>query len=78
MLAEQSKGNELPAPPSETSMGALLGHLREAKKNFQPSNVQFGLMPALKKRAPKRVRKELYGKRAMDLFEAWFEENIKK
>ncbi|WP_027722956.1 methylenetetrahydrofolate--tRNA-(uracil(54)-C(5))-methyltransferase (FADH(2)-oxidizing) TrmFO [Maridesulfovibrio zosterae] len=77
MLAEQIKGNELPAPPQETSMGALLGHLREKKKNFQPSNVQFGLMPALKKRAPKRIRKELYGERAMELFEAWRSENIK-
>lgn len=77
MLAQQVKGNELPAPPPETSMGALIGHLREKKKNFQPSNVQFGLMPALKKRAPKRVRKELYGKRAMEMFDAWFGENIK-
>ncbi|WP_419780114.1 methylenetetrahydrofolate--tRNA-(uracil(54)-C(5))-methyltransferase (FADH(2)-oxidizing) TrmFO [Maridesulfovibrio sp.] len=78
MLAEQAKGKELPAPPPETSMGALLGHLREKKKNFQPSNVQFGLMPALNKRAPKRVRKELYGKRAMEMFEAWLENNIEK
>lgn len=77
MLAQQVKGNELSAPPAETSMGALLNHLREKKKNFQPSNVQFGLMPALNKRAPKRVRKELYGKRAMEMFDAWLAEKIK-
>ncbi|SDL13591.1 methylenetetrahydrofolate--tRNA-(uracil-5-)-methyltransferase [Maridesulfovibrio ferrireducens] len=75
-LAQQAKGRTLPAPPAETSMGALLGHLREHKKNFQPSNVQFGLMPALNKRAPKRVRKELYAKRAMEMFENWFNENL--
>ncbi len=76
MLAKQSKGQELPSPPAETSMGALLAHLREKKKNFQPSNVQFGLMPALNKRAPKRMRKELYGKRAMEIYAKWKEENI--
>ncbi|MBI9110457.1 methylenetetrahydrofolate--tRNA-(uracil(54)-C(5))-methyltransferase (FADH(2)-oxidizing) TrmFO [Maridesulfovibrio ferrireducens] len=75
-LAQQAKGRTLSAPPAETSMGALLGHLREHKKNFQPSNVQFGLMPALNKRAPKRVRKELYAKRAMEMFENWFNENL--
>ncbi|CCO24265.1 methylenetetrahydrofolate--tRNA-(uracil(54)-C(5))-methyltransferase (FADH(2)-oxidizing) TrmFO [Maridesulfovibrio hydrothermalis] len=77
LLAEQAKGRTLPKPPAETSIGALLGHLREKKKNFQPSNVQFGLMPALNKRANKRVRKELYGKRAMELFDAWHLENFK-
>ncbi|WP_320170065.1 methylenetetrahydrofolate--tRNA-(uracil(54)-C(5))-methyltransferase (FADH(2)-oxidizing) TrmFO [Maridesulfovibrio sp.] len=76
MLAEQSKGHNLPTPPAETSLGALLGHLREKKKNFQPSNVQFGLMPDLKKRAPKRMRKELYGKRAMEVFAEWKEKNF--
>lgn len=76
MLAEQAKGKELPLPPAETSLGALLGHLREKKKNFQPSNIQFGLMPALNKRAPKRMRKELYGKRAMEFFDKWKEENL--
>ena len=71
LLAEEAKGRSIPNPPLESSMGALLGHLREAKKNFQPSNIQFGLMPALKMRANKRKRKELYGQRAMELFERW-------
>ncbi len=71
LLAEEAKGRSIPNPPLESSMGALLGHLREAKKNFQPSNIQFGLMPALKMRANKKRRKELYGQRAMELFERW-------
>ncbi len=76
LLAHQMKGHTVPAPPLETSLGALLGHLREQKKNFQPSNVQFGLMPALNKRAPKKARKELYGKRAIEVFESWLKENL--
>ncbi|WP_031483614.1 methylenetetrahydrofolate--tRNA-(uracil(54)-C(5))-methyltransferase (FADH(2)-oxidizing) TrmFO [Maridesulfovibrio frigidus] len=71
LLAEDAKGRTIPNPPLESSMGALLAHLREAKKNFQPSNIQFGLMPALKMRANKKRRKELYGQRAMELFERW-------
>ncbi|OEU65778.1 MAG: methylenetetrahydrofolate--tRNA-(uracil(54)-C(5))-methyltransferase (FADH(2)-oxidizing) TrmFO [Desulfovibrio sp. S3730MH75] len=71
LLAEEAKGRSIPNPPLESSMGALLAHLHEVKKNFQPSNIQFGLMPALKMRANKRKRKELYGQRAMELFERW-------
>ncbi|WP_027178065.1 methylenetetrahydrofolate--tRNA-(uracil(54)-C(5))-methyltransferase (FADH(2)-oxidizing) TrmFO [Maridesulfovibrio bastinii] len=75
LLARRITGLEPSLPPQDTSIGALLGHLREEKKNFQPSNVQFGLMPALNKKAPKRVRKELYGKRAIESFDKWKNEN---
>lgn len=71
MLACKITGKNITVPPLDTAIGALLGHLREEKKNFQPSNVQFGLMPALKKKAPKRLRKELYGKRSIEAFEKW-------
>ena len=57
-------------PPQETALGALLGHLRTPAKRFQPSNVHFGLMPALNRKAPKKKRKELYAQRAR---EAWIE-----
>lgn len=75
MLACRLTGRKLTRPPLETSLGALLGHLSEEKKNFQPSNVQFGLMPALNMKAPKRLRKELYGKRAIEFFEKWKADN---
>lgn len=64
---------QLPLPPQETALGALLGHVRTAAKNFQPSNIHFGLMPALNKRAPKKKRKELYALRARDVWQEWLD-----
>lgn len=58
-------------PPQETALGALLGHLRTPAKHFQPSNVHFGLMPALNKKAPKKKRKELYAQRAREVWKLW-------
>ncbi len=75
MLASRMIGKDIALPPVESSIGALLGHLREEKKNFQPSNIQVGLMPALNKKANKKLRKELYGKRAIEAFDRWKEEN---
>jgi len=60
-------------PPQETALGALLSHLRTPAKHFQPSNVHFGLMPALNMKAPKKKRKELYATRARDVWKTWME-----
>jgi len=76
-LAKQLVGGSVVKPPVETALGALLGHLRtvpEKKKQFQPSNVNFGLMPGLKKKMKKKLRKEAYGVRAQEAFAAWLEE----
>jgi methylenetetrahydrofolate--tRNA-(uracil-5-)-methyltransferase len=58
-------------PPQETALGALLSHLRTPAKRFQPSNVHFGLMPALNRKAPKKKRKELYAQRAREVWGRW-------
>jgi methylenetetrahydrofolate--tRNA-(uracil-5-)-methyltransferase len=60
-------------PPPDTALGALLNHLRREDRNFQPSNVNFGLFPALKVRAGKARRKELHAERARKSFETWVE-----
>ncbi len=61
-------------PPTETALGALLGHLRTPAKHFQPSNVHFGLMPALSRKVPKKKRKELYAQRAREVWARWLSE----
>ena len=61
-------------PPIETALGALLIHLETQARNFQPSNANFGLMPPLNRRAPKRKRKELYAARARESWEGWLSE----
>ena len=72
-LAGRIKGQKIPAPPQETALGALLAHVSSPKSNFQPSNVHFGLMPALKAKAPKWKRKELYAQRARKAWQAWMD-----
>lgn len=69
-----SLAGKLTLPPLETALGALLGHLRTPAKNFQPSNVHFGLMPDLQAKAPKKKRKELYALRAQEVWVRWLAE----
>lgn len=77
MLSARLAGKSLAPPPNTTALGGLLGHLQTPPaKRFQPSNAHFGLMPELGRRAGKKLRKELYGKRARDTFRAWMEGEI--
>ncbi len=70
-LAARILGSVLPLPPPETALGALLHHLSTPAKNFQPSNVNFGLMPGIKARGGKARRRLLYAERARQVFADW-------
>lgn len=70
-LAARARGKALPDLPPETALGALLGHLRQQGKDFQPSNINFGLMPPLEGKFSKKDRKRLYAERAKAAFEQW-------
>lgn len=71
-LSARIKGQHIAAPPPVTALGALLSHLRQPAKNFQPSNVNFGLMPELGFDVRKKERKEVYATRAGLGFAEWF------
>ena len=71
VLAARARGAELPTPPAESALGALLRHLQTPSKRFQPSNAHFGLMPELGEKARKKDRKALYAARAQAAFAAW-------
>lgn len=75
MLAARAAGRKISLPPPETALGALLCHLRTPAKDFQPSNVNFGLMPPLKERMGKKERKQAYASRARERFGQWVAEN---
>ena len=47
--AAELHGETLPAPPAETALGALLGHITGGAdaETYQPMNVNFGLMPPI-------------------------------
>ena len=63
-----------PAPPPETALGALLGHITGGAdaETYQPMNINFGLMPPLTgPRVKKGDRKKLYTDRARAALAEW-------
>ena len=76
MAAAEILGRELPPPPPETAMGALITHITGGAeaKTFQPMNVNFGLFPPIDARGGRKGRKDrykAYTDRAKDAFTAW-------
>lgn len=54
-LAAMAQGSEPDAPPADTAHGALLAHISQTRlDDFQPMNINFGLLPAAAKKDGKR------------------------
>lgn len=63
-------------PPPTTALGSLISHLMNREtRNFQPSNINFGLFSPLEKKIPKKHRGAAYARRALQDLLAWMEEN---
>ena len=75
MTVFETCGKELPHPPSTTCMGALISHITKMPqtKNFQPMNINFGLLPPIKGVRAKKERYQEYTKRAKKDWISWFE-----
>ncbi len=73
MTAAQLAGRALPAPPPETALGALLGHITgdATAESYQPMNVNFGLFPPLEDSVRKKDRKQGYTDRARAALAEW-------
>jgi methylenetetrahydrofolate--tRNA-(uracil-5-)-methyltransferase len=72
--AAEIAGTPLPAPPLETALGALLGHITggATADTYQPMNINFGLMPPLTgPKVKKGDRKRLYTDRARQALAGW-------
>ena len=68
-------GAEPVVPPPETALGALTCHLtRSDPRHFQPSNINFGLFPALEGRVPKKQRGQMRAEIALATLKKWREE----
>ena len=66
------RGKSLPVPPATTALGALVRHLTETDPaRFQPSNINFGLFPPLKKKVPKKERGLFRAEQALSGLAAW-------
>ena len=74
--AAELRGETMAAPPVETALGALLGHITGGAdaETFQPMNVNFGLMPPLAARFRKADRKKAYTDRARTALAQWLDE----
>ena len=78
MAAAELLGCDLPPPPPETAMGALVTHITGGAeaKTFQPMNVNFGLFPPIDAkggRKGRKVRYKAYTDRAKMLFSEWLQ-----
>jgi len=61
-------------PPPDTALGAVLRYPTESvADNYQPSNINYGLFPALKKkpRGGRRARREAQAERALKSLAEW-------
>jgi len=80
-LAAMAKGEEPAAPPADTAHGALLGHISGTRiEDFQPMNINFGLLPPGKKREGKRrfsraERRRSVSDQALERLSLWLQEN---
>jgi methylenetetrahydrofolate--tRNA-(uracil-5-)-methyltransferase len=60
------------APPATTALGSLLAYITDPeRKDFQPMNVNFGILPPLSPAPPKKIKKELMVERALADIEIW-------
>jgi methylenetetrahydrofolate--tRNA-(uracil-5-)-methyltransferase len=72
-LAAELRGENQPAPPLTTALGALLGHITGGAEadSYQPMNVNFGLFEPITQKLRKADRKLAYTERAKRDLAAW-------
>jgi len=78
-LAEMVQGREPGAPPVDTAHGALLAHISKTRlEDFQPMNINFGLLPQGPKKDGKRRlgradRRRMVSEHALASLAQWLE-----
>jgi len=75
--AKVAKGEQPLVVPEETMIGALIRYITDpSKKEFQPMNANFGLLPPLKVRVRNRQkRRQLLYQRALERMKEWIKEH---
>lgn len=62
----------LDMPPRHSAMGSLMHAITEPEKeDFQPTNINFGLFPAIEGRVPKDKKREMILQKARQAFLQW-------
>lgn len=76
LLLALSKNKKLLRPPKTCALGGLLEHISCPSKQFQPSNIHFGLVPEPTEKIKKKERKEWYAQRARIDFHHWLNNEL--
>jgi len=67
---------ELVVPPPATALGSIVAYITDpARRDFQPMNANYGLMPDLTISARGRQKKVEMGRRALAAIDGWIERN---
>jgi len=76
-ITAASEGREMPPLPKETMIGSLMDYVHTPRKNFQPMNANFGLLPANGGggRRSRQIRHEDAVRAALSAMEAYRREN---
>ncbi len=68
------QGKPVEIPPPATAHGALIGHIMQTDRDFQPSNVNWSLFPPLpEKIRARRARREALARRALTEWGAYLQ-----
>jgi len=71
-VARTIAGRELITPPRATALGSLVAYITDGgRKDFQPMNANFGLMPELAGRIRGHAKKVELATRALAAIDAW-------
>ncbi|MDO8432628.1 MAG: methylenetetrahydrofolate--tRNA-(uracil(54)-C(5))-methyltransferase (FADH(2)-oxidizing) TrmFO [Candidatus Binatus sp.] len=71
-----ANGRAMVVPPAETALGSLIAYITDPmRREFQPMNANYGLMPALETRARGRQKKIDMGIRALAALDNWIASN---
>jgi methylenetetrahydrofolate--tRNA-(uracil-5-)-methyltransferase len=78
-LASMATGGEPDAPPANTAHGALLAHISQTRlEDFQPMNINFGLLPPApkidgKRRLGRAERRRMVSESALAALQSWLD-----
>lgn len=68
------KGEKTIEVPAVTAHGALINHITSPTREFQPSNVNFGLFPAAPTVRDRRMKKKMIAEKAVEAWRNYLEE----
>ena len=78
MLTDKIENREINFPPRKSAMGSLLNAITEEREHFQPTNINFSLLPPLEipegvknKKIPKREKRDRMLVFAKKAFSEW-------